>query len=305
MMDSSESKRGRWGQARRLEFIDTRLCWSGRINRKELTEFFKISVPQASLDLTEYQALVPGNVVYDRTEKAYLATSEFRPALIDGSSARYLAELYALSTGVISPDVSFLGWVPESDVVRHPTRTVSASALRTVLQAIHACAALSIHYQTMTRPDPTVRVITPRVLAYDGYRWHVRAYCHLRLDYRDFVFARILNLAPADTPSAPLPPDAEWERELSVVIGPNPALDDNRKRVLALDYGMTNDRLVVKTRQALAYYLLRRLGLDKANDKSPEEQQIVLLNREELMVHLKELRPTEVRSAAPPSPAST
>lgn len=305
MIGSNDGKRGRWGQARRLEFIDTRLCWSGRINRKELTEFFKISVPQASLDLSEYQALVPGNVVYDRTEKAYLASSEFRPALIDGSSARYLAELYALSTGVILPDISFLGWVPESDVVRHPTRTVSAGALHAVLHAIRESAALSIHYQTMTRPDPTVRVITPHALAYDGYRWHVRAFCHLRLDYRDFVFARILNLAPAPPPATEMPPDAEWDRELSVLIGPNPALDDNRKRVLALDYGMTNDRLVVKTRQALAYYLLRRLGLDKANDKPPEEQQIVLLNREELLPYLKELRKPGERFATRPATEST
>lgn len=293
MLVHDDSKRGRWGQARRLEFIDSRLRWLGRINRKEITEFFKISVPQASLDLSEYQALAPGNVVYDRTEKAYLASTEFRPVLTDGSSGRYLAELYALSTGVISPDISFLGWTPDADVVRHPTRMVSAGALRTVLHAIHEHGALNIHYQTMTRPDPTVRAISPHALAYDGYRWHVRAYCHLRTDFRDFVFARILNIAPAAAPTSELPQDEEWERELSVVIGPNPALDDNRRRVLALDYGMTNDRLVVKTRQALAWYLLRRLGLDKASERSAEEQQVVLVNRDELVPFLKQLQGSE------------
>jgi hypothetical protein len=298
MLASADTKRGRWGQARRLEFIDSRLCWLGRINRKEITEFFKISVPQASLDLSEYQALAPGNMVYDRTEKTYLASSEFRPVLTDGSSGRYLAELYALSTSMISPDISFLGWVPDADVVRHPTRMVSPGALRTVLHAIHDRGVLSIHYQTMTRPDPTVRVISPRALAYDGYRWHVRAYCYLRKDFRDFVFARILNLASAVAPTSELPPDDEWERELSVIIGPNPALDDNRKRILALDYGMTNDRLVVKTRQALAYYLLRRLGLDTPVDKPPEEQQIVLINRDELIPFLKQLRSTGENSQA-------
>jgi hypothetical protein len=290
MLTADDSKRGRWGQARRLEFIDSRLCWLGRINRKEITEFFKISVPQASLDLAEYQALAPKNVIYDRVEKAYLASSEFRPVLTDGSSNRYLAELYALSTGVISPDISFLGWVPDADVVRHPTRSVSPGALRTVLHSIRERGALGIHYQTMTRPEPTVRVISPKQLAYDGYRWHVRAYCHLRNDFRDFVFARILNLASAVAPTSELPPDEEWEREVSVIVGPNPALDDNRKRVLALDYGMTNDRLVVKARQALAYYLLRRLGLDTLVDKPAEEQQIVLLNRDELAPFLKQLR---------------
>lgn len=304
MLGGADGKRGRWGQGRRLEFIDTRLCWLGRINRKELTEFFKISVPQASLDLSEYQALAPGNVVYDRTEKAYLAGAQFHPVLIDGSSGRYLAELYALSTGVISPDISFLGWVPHADVVRHPTRTVSSAVLRTVLRAIQDAGALNIHYQTMSRPEPTVRVITPRALAYDGYRWHVRAYCHLRQDFRDFVFARILSLSSAPAPTTELPADEEWDRELSVVLGPNPLLDDNRKRVLALDYGMTNDRLVVKTRQALAYYLLRRLGLEKPSDKPPQEQQIVLINREELQGFIKELRPPENSISSPSAPGS-
>lgn len=291
MLDSPDSRRGRWGQDRRLEFIDTRLTWLGRINRKELVDFFKISVPQASLDLAEYQARAPANVLYDRTEKAYLATAHFQPVMTDGSSARYLAELYALSTGVISPDISFLGWTPEADVVRHPTRMVSPSVLRPVAHAIRERGALSIHYQTMTRPDPTVRIISPRAFAYDGYRWHVRAYCHLREDFRDFVFARILNLSPASAPTETPALDEEWERELSIVIGPNPTLDDSRKRVLALDYGMASDRLVLKSRQALAFYLLRRLGLDKSSDRPPEEQQIVLLNRDELVPYLKQLQP--------------
>jgi hypothetical protein len=290
MLTDSDNRRGRWGQDRRLEFIDTRLTWLGRINRKELTEFFKISVPQASLDLAEYQARAPSNVIYDRNEKAYVATSDFQPILIDGGSARYLAELYALSTGVIGPDVSFLGWTPTADVVRHPTRMVSPSVLRSVAHAIRERESLSIHYQSMTRPEPTARVISPRAFAYDGFRWHLRAYCHLRDDFRDFVFARILNLAKASEQKSVPHVDVEWERELSIVIGPNPLLDDNRKRVLALDYGMANDRLVLKTRQALAFYLLRRLGLDKSMDQPPEEQQIVLLNREDLVPFLPQLQ---------------
>ena len=293
MLGVTDAKRGRWGQERRLEFIDSRLCWLGRINRKELTEFFKISVPQASVDLADYQALAPGNVVYDRTEKTYLATSQFQPVITDGSSGRYLAELYGLSTGVISPDVSFLGWTPEADVVRHPTRVVSQQALKTVLHSVRLRQALRIHYQTMTRPDPTERVISPHALGYDGYRWHVRAYCHLRREFRDFVFARILNLSVENAPDYELPADEEWDRVLSVVITPNPALDSNRRRVLALDYGMTNDRLVVHTRQALAYYLLKRLGLDTNVEKPAEEQQIVLANRDALLPYLKQLRASQ------------
>ena len=38
----------RWGTERRLEFIDFRLYWEGRVNRADLTREFGISVPQAS-----------------------------------------------------------------------------------------------------------------------------------------------------------------------------------------------------------------------------------------------------------------
>ena len=41
----------RCGQERRFEFIEFRLLWDGRLNRADLTAYFGISVPQASMDL--------------------------------------------------------------------------------------------------------------------------------------------------------------------------------------------------------------------------------------------------------------
>lgn len=288
----SATRRGRWGQDRRLEFIDSRLYWEGRLNRSALTEFFGISVPQASLDLAEYQSRAPNNTLYDRTEKAYLATPEFSPILIDGTSGRYLAELYALTTGTIPQDISFLGVIPPSDVVRHPTRQVSAPLLRSVLRAIQTRVPLEITYQTMTRPDPSRRLISPHALAYDGYRWHIRAYCHLREDFRDFVFARVLDYQVQKTSPDHVRQDEEWERFLDVVIGPHPGLNEARRRAIALDYGMSDEQLTIRTRQSLAYYLLKRLGLDKSAEQTEaHEQHIVLLNRAELVPYLPQLQP--------------
>lgn len=291
MNDSSDqARRGRWGQDRRLEFIDSRLYWNGRVNRSSLTEFFGISVPQASLDLTEYQRRAEHNTVYDRTEKAYVATPDFRPIFVDPTSGRYLAELYALTTGTIPSDISFLGDPPPTEIVKHPARLVPPDLLRSVLHAIRSTSTLEITYQSISRPEPSRRAISPRALAYDGYRWHVRAFCHLRQRFCDFVFARILDhsgpYAPEPTPEV----DHEWERILTIVIGPNPGLPPGPKRAIELDYGMTDGRLPIATRQCLAYYLLRRLGLHRPVDQMPpNEQQIVLLNREELAPFLPEL----------------
>ncbi|MDP6475054.1 MAG: WYL domain-containing protein, partial [Alphaproteobacteria bacterium] len=60
------------GVRRRFEFMEFRLFWEERLNRRDLMEFFEISVPQASMDLTRYQELAPGNIVYDKKAKCYV-----------------------------------------------------------------------------------------------------------------------------------------------------------------------------------------------------------------------------------------
>lgn len=287
---SPPGKRGRWGQERRLEFIDSRLYWEGRLNRGALTDFFGISVQQASLDLAEYMRVAPNNTIYDLSQKTYLATEQFQPVFTDPSSARYLAELYALTTGVLAADISFLGWTPSADIVRHPTRLVPHAVLRQTLAAIRERRSLKITYQAMGRAEPTERVISPHALGYDGYRWHVRGYCHLRRDYRDFVFARILALSVGDLSDLDAQADVEWHRILDVVIAPNPALTAAQQRVIELDYGMTEGQLIVKTRQALGFYLLKRLGLTQPPAPArAHEQQIVLVNRDALIPYLPQL----------------
>lgn len=295
-LEQTRSPRGRWGQERRLEFIDTRLAWEGRLNRSALTDFFSISIPQASLDLAKYMELAPANMHYDPSQKTYVAQPSFKPAFADVSSSRYLAELYALTLRMLSPDLSFLGATPEADVVRHPTRAVPEEYLRQTLAAIREQRTLQIHYQAVNRPEPSERVISPRSLGYDGARWHIRGYCHLRHEYRDFVFARILSLVPGGPPEEPVPADEAWERELDVIIGPHPDLSEGQRRVIALDYGMPRDQLVIPVRQALVYYLLKRLGVASKVARPAVEQQIVLLNRDALVPYVPELAsspPTE------------
>lgn len=278
----SITSKGRWGQERRLEFIETRLCWDGRLNRSALTDFFGISVPQASLDLSRYMADAPGNTAYDASAKAYVATQDFQARFADESSARYLAELYALTTHVLGRDISFLGFIPPTEIVRAPSRVVPTPYLRQTLTAIRDKRQLIILYQTMSHPEPVQRTISPHALGYDGFRWHIRAYCHLRERYRDFVFARILQSQVGEASSLDPADDVEWQTMLDVLIGPNPSLAEGPRRAIALDYGMKDDELRIPTRQAFAYYLLKRLGLLSPPPQNPAEQHIILLNRNEL-----------------------
>src|SRR4029079_1545530 len=89
----------RWGVERRLEFIEFRLFWEGGVNRADLIDTFGISVPQASKDLSLYQEQAPGNVVYDKSAKRYVASEGFKPLYLDSDPDAYFSRLRALTDG--------------------------------------------------------------------------------------------------------------------------------------------------------------------------------------------------------------
>jgi hypothetical protein len=82
----------RWGVEQRLEFIEFRLFWEGRVNRSDIIEVFGVSVPQGSKDLALYQEHAPGNVEYHKSAKRY-ATKGFEPRFLRPDPNTYLSRL--------------------------------------------------------------------------------------------------------------------------------------------------------------------------------------------------------------------
>lgn len=68
----------RYAVEQRLRLIDFLLVHYGTLNRAALVDYFGVSVPQASVDISDYIALAPENLVYDKTAKTYLRTSNFK-----------------------------------------------------------------------------------------------------------------------------------------------------------------------------------------------------------------------------------
>ena len=277
----------RWGRDRRLEFIDFRLRWDGRINRSDITEYFGISVPQASLDITKYSELAPRNLVYDRRSRMYVATENFKPLFPTSDPQRYLNGLLARATGGTRVGESFVGWLPPIATVPAPARRLDGDVLAALLRAIRNSYALSVEYQSMSKPAPTTRTLTPMAIAHDGFRWHVRAFCHSRKDFRDFVIARILKVAGIAPAGAKAEDDVEWRNMLQLVLAAHPDLPVDARRAIEFDYGMTNGQVVFECRQALLFYVLRHLGLSPTQDSRPEAQQIILRNADALRPYIK------------------
>ena len=67
-----------WAVEQRLRFIDFLFAEYGTLNRSALMDYYGISSPQASSDISEYLALAPGNAKYDMRAKTYRRTAEFR-----------------------------------------------------------------------------------------------------------------------------------------------------------------------------------------------------------------------------------
>jgi hypothetical protein len=271
----------RWSVEQRLAFIERRLYWDGQINRSDLVDQFSISVPQASSDLSAYELAAPGNMYYDKSAKAYLASSEFQPRA-EPSARQYLAQLQLLADNVLTPRESWLGRTPPHGIVPRIRRKLNATILRQVLEAIRFKAGLQINYQSMTSIDPSTRWIVPHALGFDGHRWHVRGWCHRREKFLDFVMARVLQVTDYREENIDDTLDRAWHQTGRIRLGPNPRLTPPQRRAIALDYGMTDDCVEIEVRLSLVYYVSRQMLLDVAHLLPPERAQVVLLNKADL-----------------------
>lgn len=271
----------RWSVEQRLAFIERRLYWDGQINRSDLVDQFSISVPQASSDLSAYELAAPGNMHYDKSAKAYLASREFQPRA-DLSARQYLAQLQLLADNVLTPRESWLDGTPPHGIVPRVRRKLEAKILRRVLEAIRFKAGLQINYQSMTSIDPSTRWIVPHALGFDGHRWHVRGWCHRREKFLDFVMARVLQVVDHREENIDYTLDQAWHQTGRIRLGPNPRLTSPQRRAIALDYGMTEECVEIEVRLSLIHYLSRQMLLDVAHLLPPERAQVVLLNKAEL-----------------------
>jgi len=280
----------KWGVERRLEFIEFRLFWEGGVNRSDIIDMFDVSVPQASKDLTLYQERAPRNALYDKSAKRYVASDHFEPHFLKPDPNGYLSRLRSLAEGLIDLSESWITQVPDTDIALTPRRDINAGVLRAVLSAVRDHRSVEIHYQSMSkdRPHPIWRRITPHAFGYDGFRWHVRGYCHVTDKFKDFLLPRILDVGELGEAGSLADQDALWQERFSVEIGPHPELTESQKAVVAKDYGMTGGSVVLTVRYAMLFYVLKRLGLlGDASQLPARSQHIVVVNRDAAVAALE------------------
>jgi hypothetical protein len=272
----------RRGVEERLEFIDFRLFWEGGINRSDIVEHFKISIPQASKDLGLYESRAPGNLIYDGSAKRYLASARFQPRFFEPSADNYLIQLRNVTDHTVPVAETWLEALPESEAMPIPHRRVNVRVLRSLLGAIRNHKAIQVCYQSMNtrRPGPIWRTISPHAFGHDGLRWHVRAFCHTDHRFKDFLLSRCLDSGGEERAGASPKDDKYWNEFFGVVLVPNPALSVDQQAVISQDYCMEYGQIAISIRKALLYYFRKRLRLDVAEAIDDiREIPVVVLNQ--------------------------
>jgi hypothetical protein len=281
----------RWGVEQRLEFIEFRLFWEGEINRSALTKQFSISIQQASNDLRRYGERAPGNLLYDKSLKRYFASPTFAPQLLRPDADQYLGRLRSVTDLTVRATDEWFSQIPAAESMPLPQRRADVQVLRSLLRAIRNRRSVRVLYQSMNsqRPEPLWRWISPHAFANDGLRWHVRAFCHLDLRFKDFLLPRCLKIegdAPQDADGTS---DRAWQSVFSVVLIPNPELSSSQQSIVAQDYCMENGKISISIRRSFLYYFQKRLRLDVARAlDNPRETPVVVENRIAFDIALKE-----------------
>jgi predicted DNA-binding transcriptional regulator YafY len=241
----------------RLKAIELLAYWEGRLVTNRLMSWFGISRQQASSDIKRYISVHnPGSLHHDPGVKGYVPLGDFQPVLTQGHISEYLHMI----SGLVSESVA-VTFESEDHLaaVQLPDRTVRPEIVREILRACRARTSVKILYASMTNLVWSERVISPHTLVYTGFRWHVRAYCHKRGEFRDFILSRI-DRTPK--PSSEVSPDSArdmlWHEQILLTIVPNPKLNDGQKTLVERDFGMPDGRLQIAVRKALAHYTLQR-----------------------------------------------
>ncbi|MCB2255597.1 WYL domain-containing protein [Pseudomonas chlororaphis] len=192
----------------RLRAIELIAFWEGRLITTQLVEWFGITRQQASSDINRYNTeFNEGALIHNPAVKGYVPAAGFQPVLTAGHVNEYLEML--VSQGG-QPMAQVLESHPGVATVQLPDRAIRPEVVREVVRACRAGTSLRVLYASMSNPAPHERVISPHTLVYTGFRWHVRAWCHKREDFRDFLLSRIDRTpkpcdeeAPKESPNKP------------------------------------------------------------------------------------------------------
>lgn len=252
----------------RIRDMEILIQWEGSLDNARLREAFGVKTVQASRLLNAFWEM-RRNVIDRASPKAPLRPrADFDKVVPHSTPDDYLR----LLESVVQPQATFPDVIVDARVDLAPE---APPVFALILQACNQGLGLSVTYSSMGSPQGTQRDIYPHSLVRAPRRWHVRAWCDLRKDFRDFTVGRIANaqLLAIDAPMR-RGDDKEWGRLVSLIIVAHPDLNEQQKSLVQREYFPGKAAMRLKVRSALVGYVVQdlRLALDPTRELPPEFQ---------------------------------
>lgn len=248
-------------QRERLAFLELRAFFSGELRRGDIEARFGVKPAAASRDLSSYRDIAPDNLNYDALARCYRPAPTFKP-VFEFSTERVLAWLLkGFGDGL---DLKLRQVAP----CEGPGQLVKPDleVLATITRSLVARKAVRVNYLSLSSGSKR-RELVPVALADNGLRWHVRAFDRERDRFGDFVLTRIAKAQEVDgevLDAEQIGADEQWARIVDLEIVPHPGI--TWPKAVEADYAMTDGVLRIKSRAALAGYVLRRWNIDSSPD---------------------------------------
>jgi len=272
----------------RLDSVEYRLLtlrlllqWEGYLNRSRVANLLELGDVRASQWIQEFRNQYPSWLEWNAKSKSYHATYEAFKGMNSKNNAISLSKYLSLvnTPHVISDSEDFVcSAFPELS-------TPDPEIFSGISTAIRYKSDISVLYRSMSEPKSHERLITPHHLVRVGRRWHMRGYCSLNHDFRDYSLGRIVKLSILNmSKGKPESEDARWNKLLNVRLIAHPELTIDQEDVIKYEYFEGTSSRVVSCRAALVGYFIQdiRAATDISNHKPPEYQ-IAISNIEEIL----------------------
>jgi len=244
----------------RFEFIETRLFWGDGITANEMADTFGISRQSAQAVINQYRRSHPRQMRYDPTRRRHVPTETFSPYYIRKTPVSFLDYLRGQTLSGFYREER--GWsdIVLTDVDRLLRPDLPLEPTRTVLSALLQQKVIHINYRSKNQESVTSRLISPNHLVFADNRYHLRAFCHEKHSFLDFVLSRVLWAELTDEEWVSSLEDDVWNTFVTLHFRPNPELSAEAQEAVLKNYetGQSGYR-IVKCREAIAYYIKRKM----------------------------------------------
>lgn len=256
--------------ASRLPDLKTILLWEGEIDNLRIREVFGVQPVWASRLL--------GELTKHMGKQAARASAHAPLRLIQSAATRSKKQSPEEYLRIIGASSIHSGNGLFVEDARRDLSAIAPDIFSVVIQAMRRRVGVQMSYRSMNQPAGSERLVFPHVLVRAPRRWHMRAWCDQRKDFRDFNLGRVATASLTEIASPHgRQDDKDWNETTNFYIVAHPSLTPDQQAMIASEFFPGASARQLKVRRCLLSYIIQdlRLATDPAKHSPPDYQLLV------------------------------